>query len=98
METKNNIIVRRVNGLIQMIVSILFFLYHADLLYAYKFILAEYYFMYPNWVLIINIVLGVLGFLIGLKTYRNKIKIRNGYLWILLLVLGGSLLDILSVI
>jgi len=87
----------KINGLVQMLLSLGFFYYHADTLYSYKFIFALYSFMYPDWVLIINIILGIFGFIIGLNTFKGIMKIWRGYLWVLSILLFGLLLDIISV-
>ena len=87
----------KVNGLVQMLISFCFVLYHADTLYAYKYILALYTFMYPYWVLITNIIFGLIGFYIGIRTFKNRIKIWQSYFWIFSILISGVLLDIISV-
>jgi hypothetical protein len=48
--------------------------------------------MFPDWTLILNAVLGLIGTLIGIKVIRKKMKIKQGILTdLLILLIGGSL-------
>jgi hypothetical protein len=55
-----------------------------------------YFVMFPDWLLIENICLGLLGVIISSLTYFQKIKIRVGYLLILLLLIMSFVSDYLG--
>jgi len=45
-------------------------------LYAYNLTGVLFLFMYPNWVLLINALLGIVGIIISILLYKGKIKIK----------------------
>ena len=61
--------------------------------YEYHFSTAEFYFKYPVWVLIVNVILSMAGEVISIKVFRNEIRLLNGTLlnvaaWILCAILN----------
>jgi uncharacterized membrane protein YeaQ/YmgE (transglycosylase-associated protein family) len=48
--------------------------------------------MFPDWTLILNAVLGLIGAFIGIKVIRKEMKIKQGILTdLIILLIGGSL-------
>jgi len=86
----------RINGIIQIVISVGFIYFHGDLLYGYNFTSTLYLVMIPNWILIFNIAIGIVGLLIGLKTFKGKLKIWKGYVWILTFLILEIALGYLS--
>jgi len=85
-------LVPRIHGIIQIVISIVFIYFHAGLFYGYNFTNILYLVMIPNWILILNMLLGIIGIFIGVKTYKGTLKIWKGYAWLIaILILGSSL-------
>ncbi len=68
------------------------------LLYQYNYTGILWLFMYPEWTLILNSVLGILGIIIGIRLVRHKLKLRNGIISSVLLIILGELIQFLTVI
>ena len=69
---KTNLII----GIILIIVNILWTYNFAYFLYSYHFregIL--WLIMYPDWVLIVNILIGIIGVVLGVRLIKNKLKL-----------------------
>lgn len=45
------------------------------LLYAYHFAPIFWFFMYPDWVLLMNSAIGLTGIYIGIRLFRNQISL-----------------------
>ena len=76
----------------------LFWVWHfGELLYLYHYTDISFLFMYPNWTLILFILMGLIGALIGLSVFLKKRKIKNGYFLILGLLFIGLIIDIIVV-
>ena len=91
-ETDKKKLAPRIHGIIQIVISIVFIYFHAELFYGYHFSGNLYLFMIPNWILVLNILLGIIGIFIGVKTYKGTLKIWQGYLLLItILILGSSL-------
>lgn len=83
---KINIII----GSFIILISLLWIYFFAHLLYAYQFnkeIL--WLFMYPNWVLIVNIIIGIIGIIIGILLIKNKLSIRKSSLIVIIILIVG---------
>lgn len=57
------------------------------LMYQYSYAGVLWMFMYPDWVLILNAVLGLIGIYIGVNLIRQRMKLKyaiiiNGFLFI----------------
>jgi len=50
------------------------------LFYGYHFSGSLWLFMYPDWILILNIIFGLIGITIGTKLMKGKIMIKNALL------------------
>lgn len=85
----------RIHGIIQIMTSIVFFYFHAELFYGYHFTSILYLFMVPDWILVLNMLLGIIGIFIGVNTYKSKLKIWKGYLWLIVIFILGSSVNII---
>ena len=85
----------RINGIIQIVISVVFIYFHAELFYGYNYSGKLYLFMIPNWILILNMLLGIIGIFIGVKTYKGTLTTWKGYLWLIAILISGSSLDII---
>lgn len=66
---------QRITGIIIAILNLLWTSHWIWLFYGYHFTNIFWFFMYPNWVLVLNIVIGLIGVYIGLKLIRNKMSV-----------------------
>ncbi len=95
-EKDRNKIFFRINGIIQLIISFGFIYFHGDLLYGYNFTGTLYLVMIANWILIFNIFTGIVGLLLGLRTFKGKLKIWKGHILIISFLILGIALDFIS--
>ncbi|SEC78304.1 hypothetical protein SAMN04489761_3567 [Tenacibaculum sp. MAR_2009_124] len=86
-----------INGIIQVIVSLFWVLHFGELLYQYHYTDILFYFMYPNWTLVLFILMGLIGALIGLSVFLKKRKIKNGYFLLIGLFVFGLIIDLIVV-
>ncbi len=84
-------------GLIQMILSVYWIYEMISLFYKYHYTDILFAFMYPNWVLILNVLLSLINLYFGIKLLNGKIPIKRSYLTMLILIIIGGLINILSV-
>ena len=75
LKTKTNVVL----GLIQIMLSIFWAYQMLSLYYYYHFTDIIFAFMYPNWVLYINIFLCLANIFNGILLIQNKISIKKGY-------------------
>ncbi len=81
-----------VNGIIQMLISLFSVWHHVDLFYQYRNSSVLFFFIIPDWALILIILTGLTGFWIGLSVYLENRKVKTGYLLLLgLFVLGFAI-------
>lgn len=66
----------KILGLITICINILLFFKSLYLLFVYNFTDRLFLFMYPNWVLLINALLGIIGAYIALFLFKNMIGIK----------------------
>lgn len=62
------------------------------LMYQYRYSGVLWMFMYPDWVLILNAVFGLIGIYIGINLIRQRIKIKYAILINGLLFIFGALI------
>ena len=86
------------NGIIQILLSLFWVWQFGELLYLYHYTDILFFFMYPNWTLILFILMGLIGFLVGLSVLSKKIKIKNGYFLLIGLFVVGLIIDIIVVL
>ncbi|MDG1315262.1 MAG: hypothetical protein P8P29_07050 [Flavobacteriaceae bacterium] len=89
--------INAVLGLIQIILSV-YWIYEMILLY-YKYHYTDilFAFMYPDWVLVSNILLSIVNLYFGMKLLNKKTSIKRSYLTMLILITVGGLINNLSV-
>tara|TARA_R100000306_G_C4344953_1_gene127179 strand:- start:188 stop:478 length:291 start_codon:yes stop_codon:yes gene_type:complete len=85
------------NGIIQIIVSLFWVWHFGELLYLYHYTDIAFLFMYPNWTLILFILMGLIGALIGLSVFLKKRKIKNGYFLLIGLFVIGLIINLIVV-
>ena len=66
----------KILGLITIRINVLLFFKSLYLLFVYNFTDRLFLFMYPNWVLLINALLGIIGAYIALLLFKNMIGFK----------------------
>lgn len=84
-------------GLIQMVLSVYWLYEMISLYYKYHYTDILFAFMYPNWVLFLNILLSIINLYFGVKLITGKISNKGSYLTMVILIIIGGLINILSV-
>ena len=84
-------------GLILALLGIYWITKNIDIFYNYHFTNLLYNFMYPEWVLGVDIIIGIITFILGLKIIGRSMNILNAYVLFSILLLIVILLDNLSV-
>jgi hypothetical protein len=79
-------------GLIIIAVNLYWIWDNLYLMYQYRITGILWLFMYPDWVLILNAIFGLIGILIGTNLFRQKMKIKNAVLINGLLLISGALI------
>ena len=82
--------INKILGLVAIGINVLFVFKSLYLLYVYNFTGILFLFMYPNWVLVINALLGIIGIYISILLFKNMIGIK--LFLILTFVLWGIML------
>ena len=89
--------INAVLGLIQIILSV-YWIYEMILLfYKYHYTDILFAFMYPNWVIFLNIILSILNIYFGIKLMNGKISNKRSYLTMVILIIFVGMINILSV-
>jgi hypothetical protein len=71
-----------------------YYLFHFIVLfYKYFFTDILFFYMYPTWILILNIFIGITGVIISFKLIQNQIRIRKALLLDILVLLPGFLIS-----
>lgn len=71
-ETKNKII-----GIIILIVNVIWTGHWIWVFYGYHFTNILWFYMYPDWILILNMIIGLIGIAIGIQLIKDKIVIKK---------------------
>ena len=66
----------KILGLITICINVLLFFKSLYLLFVYNFTDRLFLFMYPNWVLLIDALLGIIGAYIALLLFKNMIGFK----------------------
>lgn len=82
--------INKILGLVAIGINVLFVFKSLYLLYVYNFTGILFLFMYPNWVLVINALLGIIGIYISILLFKNMIGIKLSL--ILTFVLWGIMI------
>ena len=67
----------RIMGLVVICINVLLLIQSLYLLYAYNLTNRLFLFMYPNWVLLINALLAVIGNYTPIHVIKNKIGLKT---------------------
>jgi hypothetical protein len=86
-----------ITGLIIILINTYWIWDNLYLLYQYNYSGLLWLFMYPEWTLILNSVLGLFGILIGIKQILRKLTITKGIISSILLIVIGELIQLLAV-
>lgn len=81
-------------GLIIIVVNLYWIWDNLYLLYQYRFTGILWLFMYPDWVLILNAILGLIGILIGINLVRQRMKIKYAILINGILLIFGAFIKL----
>ena len=85
-----------VHGCIQMLLAAIVIFDFAQLWNSYYDTSNFYFGMFPDWVMMVTILLGVLGFTTGLSVLLGKLSIWKSYLLQLLYLSTGMILHIFT--
>lgn len=66
---------KQIVGFMIIILNILWTGYWIWLFYGYHFTSILWFFMYPDWILILNILIGLIGIYLGYRLVKNRISI-----------------------
>ncbi|WP_408031440.1 hypothetical protein [Tenacibaculum xiamenense] len=88
---------KSINGIIQVIASLFWVWNFVELLYLYHYTDILFNFMYPNWTLVLFILMGLIGALIGSSVFLKKKKIKNGYFLLIGLFVIGLIINLIVV-
>ncbi|PXY02762.1 hypothetical protein DF185_01325 [Marinifilum breve] len=72
---KNQFILKNIVAIIICLINIWWTYDNAYLLYCYHFKSVFYFSMYPDWVLVVNSLIGLLGLISGILVINGKIKL-----------------------
>ncbi|PKQ66472.1 hypothetical protein BZG01_10610 [Labilibaculum manganireducens] len=87
-DSKNKII-----GITILIVNIIWTGDWIWLFYGYHFTGNLWLFMYPDWILITNMILGIVGIIIGINLIKNKFGIKKALIMDIPLLIIGFLIS-----
>lgn len=90
-----NLKINKILGLVGVCINLLLLFESLYRYYLYNFTNLLFLFMYPNWILLVNSLLAIIGIYISIQLYRNKIRLKL-FLIILLLLWLVVLLNYLS--
>lgn len=89
---------QRLFGILEIVLGLLWIWRNADIIYwyrAYPEILHA--FMIPEWILILETVIGLTGTYFGWLVYKEKWSILKGYLWFAAIWLIGFTIEMITV-
>lgn len=87
-----------ITGLIIILINTYWIWDNLFLLYQYNYSGLIWLFMYPEWTLILNSVLGLLGIIIGIRLILHKLTLKKGIIESVLLIVLGELIQFVTVI
>lgn len=80
-----------------LIINILWSFHYIWLFYAYHFTNILWLFMYPDWVLIINIIIGFIGIYLGLKLLKKSIGLKKALIIDFVLIVLGTIIGYVAI-
>ena len=88
MKVKGNQIV----GIICAVINLLWTIHFAYFFFAYRFCKVLWFVMIPDWILIVNMTIGVIGLYLSLLLFRNRLKMKIFLIIEFFLLLSGFLI------
>ena len=85
--------INTVLGLVQIGLSVIWIYQMISLFYYYHYTDILFAFMYPDWVLFMNILLCSVNIFYGVKLIRNKISFKKSYGLMLILIIIGNIIN-----
>lgn len=82
-------------GLIIVLLNLFWVWRNLYLLYMYNYSGRLWMIMFPEWTLLLNSVLGLLGITIGLRLTLNKLTIKKGLISSIFLIIIGELIQLI---
>jgi hypothetical protein len=81
-------------GTCMILINLLWLFFWGKLFYEYHFTKILFVYMYPDWIVITNLTIGLIGLLIGVRLIKNRVIIWKAILFDILILLIGTLLAI----
>lgn len=66
----------KILGLITICINVSLLYFSLDLYYGYNFTNNLYLFMYPNWVVLVNALFGLIGIFMSIMIYIKKVSVK----------------------
>ena len=88
---------KRIAGLVITVLNLLFTAFWIGLFYSYYFTNSLWLFMYPDWVLIINFLIGSTGVYLGYRLLKYKISITLALIIDIPLLFFGTMISYVMV-
>jgi len=85
----------KIVGIAIILINIFWMFHHLRYLYLYQNPDIFWFYMYPNWYLILNSFIGLIGIIIGIRVYQERLKIIYGIFITVLLIGAGLTTDII---
>ncbi len=63
-------------GVIILLINLCWIYFWAELFYEYHFTNILFLIMLPNWLLVLEMIIGILGILVGMQLICNKLKMK----------------------
>jgi len=80
-------------GILIILLNLYWIYDNVNLYYLYHYTQIDFFIMIPDWVLLINTILGAIGIFIGARVILQKITIKKAIKIELVLILFGGFLD-----
>ena len=64
----------KIFGIITLVISIIWLLYNLKNYYDYNYTSKLFLVMVPNWILVINIIAGIIGSIVSIGILKQKVK------------------------
>jgi len=79
-------------GILLIMLNTYWIWFHVDLWYSYHYSGMLFLFMYPDWILFLNSIFGLIGVIMGIGILWNKITVKFGLIINFIVILIGLLI------
>ena len=86
----------KITGVIEILIGLFWFYKYLNLIYLYNFTDILFYSMLPDYVLIINLLLGLLVIILGIITILKKIMIKKSMITTMIALIIGITIEIIA--